>query len=158
MASVFIFNGEDVTGGQIDFNGGKFNPTLMTSAERGLMGIIELIEIRPTLGANQSYGGFTDDLVAKTRTYSVITITPEPITEVPLWKLKCILTTRGMIDGINAAIASLSEPNKTFATIAWEYANTIVRTSSVVVLIQAALSLTDADVDGIFNDANALTI
>lgn len=85
--------------------------------------------------------------------------TTEPISrEVANWKLKAILDSMGLLPNISAAINSLQEPNKTFASYAWEYSQTVDQYSPTVKLIQAACNLTDEQVNTIFNQAEAINI
>lgn len=86
-------------------------------------------------------------------------LTPEVLTrEVANWKLKAVLDTIGLLPSISAAINSLSEPNKTFASYAWEYSQTVDQYSPTVKLIQAACNLTDEQVNTIFNQAESINI
>ena len=78
---------------------------------------------------------------------------PEPVNvpqEITMWQLRAAVTLAGLKEGVETTIASLPEPNRTVAKIAWEYANNILRNSPTVLAIQAALQLTDEQVDGLF--------
>jgi hypothetical protein len=88
-------------------------------------------------------------------------IEPEPVIEdyeVALWRIKSVLKLMGMDAQINAAIQGMPEPNRTVASIAWEYAYTIARRSATVAFVQQVLSLSDEQVDGIFEQARGLEI
>ena len=121
------------------------------------IGITSLTEIYPKISDNQYYdGSYNDDMINKTRTYNFVDSTPRPITidTISLWKLRSILSARNLIDSINNIIKSLDEPYKTYASNGFEYALTIDRNSSMILMIQQALKMSDSDVDDIFIAAN----
>lgn len=78
--------------------------------------------------------------------------------EVPLWKLRFILSQMGLEQSIVDAIEKLSEPQKTAATYIWNYGNSIDRYSSTVQFIQHILSLTENQVNSIYKQANNLIL
>ena len=57
---------------------------------------------------------------------------------------------------VNDAIAAMDEPNKTAVTIEWEYGSSVERASSWVSAMAAALSMTDAEMDDLFERAATL--
>lgn len=77
---------------------------------------------------------------------------------VALWKLRFVLSQMSLEDSITTAIDSLPEPQRTAATYIWNYGNDIDRFSSTVQFIQTALGLTEAQVNNIYTQANALTL
>lgn len=60
--------------------------------------------------------------------------------------------------GIFAAVNSAINQAGGEALEAWEYSNTVSRNSALVLAMAAALNLTDAQVDGLFRTAHAITL
>jgi hypothetical protein len=130
---------------------------LAPESELENIGIVKLTEIYPTISETQYYDGtYIDDMIKKTRTYNFVNIISQPIVidTISLWKLRSILSTRNLIDTINNIIKSLDEPYKTYASNGFEYALTIDRNSSMILMIQKALNMSDSEVDDIFIAAN----
>lgn len=83
-------------------------------------------------------------------------ILPPPVSvpyEVPTWRLRAVLALDGKETDVQNAIDTLPEPNKTIAQRAWDYGSNTERTSQTVAFIKGVLSLTDAEVDQYFIDA-----
>jgi hypothetical protein len=87
-----------------------------------------------------------------------ITDTSEVPAEVALWKLRFVLAQMSLEQSVLDAINRLDEPFKTAATYIWNYGNAIDRDSNTVAFVQTVLGLTDAQVDNIYIQANALTL
>ncbi len=66
------------------------------------------------------------------------------------------LLAAGLLDSVDAAIATLPEPDKSAATIAWEYGATVERLSTFVVGMGPLLGLSDLEVDALFEGAKDL--
>lgn len=79
-------------------------------------------------------------------------------TEVPLWKLRFILSQMGLEESIIEIMNELPEPQKTAAIYIWNYGNSIDRQSSTVHFIQTALGLTNTQVNNIYIQANSLIL
>lgn len=62
----------------------------------------------------------------------------------------------GMLTSVDAALASLPEPQKTSAQIEWEYATSVERNSPLVESLGSALGLTSTQIDGLFIQASKL--
>ena len=62
----------------------------------------------------------------------------------------------GKLAGVTAAINALPSPQKEAAQIEWEYSQTVERQRGFVLLLGAALGLTDAQLDGLFVTAAGL--
>ena len=62
----------------------------------------------------------------------------------------------GLLDSVDTALASLPEPDKSAATIAWEYGATVERLSTFVVGMGPLLGLSDLEVDALFEGAKDL--
>lgn len=73
--------------------------------------------------------------------------------EVMMWKLKAVLNSMGLLAQVEAALNSLPEPTKTNALLAWEYSPTVSSSSATTKFTQGVLSLTDEQVEQIFNNA-----
>jgi len=78
--------------------------------------------------------------------------------EVQLWRIRTILKVLGMEQVIEIALNSLEEPQKTGALYIWNYGTTVERASQTVQLLQSVLGLTDAQVDDIFIQAQAIQL
>lgn len=76
--------------------------------------------------------------------------------EVPTWRLRAVLAIDGKETDVQNAINTLPEPNKTIAQRAWDFGSNTERTSQTVAFIKGVLSLTDAEVDQYFIDAENL--
>jgi len=76
--------------------------------------------------------------------------------EVPTWRLRAVLALDGKETDVQNAINTLPDPNKTIAQRAWDFGSNTERTSQTVVFIKGVLSLTDAEVDQYFIDAENL--
>jgi hypothetical protein len=62
----------------------------------------------------------------------------------------------GKLTSVTAAINTLPSPQKEAAQIEWEYSQTVERNRSFVLLLSAALGLTDAQLDALFVTAAGL--
>lgn len=75
-------------------------------------------------------------------------------TQVEPWKLRAALGRRGLVEQIDAFIASRPEPQRILLLAAWEYvANPIPRRSHFVTAVTSGLGLAEATVDAIFTEA-----
>jgi hypothetical protein len=82
---------------------------------------------------------------------------PEPVAvpqEVPTWALREVCMTRGHTAAIEAALANLSEPQRTIAGNRWNHKPTISRGSSLIVAMQAILGWSSDYVDELFVEAD----
>lgn len=68
-------------------------------------------------------------------------------------QMRAVLLGAGLLDGINGFIAGSGDPA---AAVAWEYGNVIHRISPLVQAAQAALELTDEQVDQLFIAASTI--
>ena len=76
---------------------------------------------------------------------------PESVpSEVTMRQARLALLAAGKLSGVDAAIASMPEPDKTAASIEWEYSNALQRSSPFVSQLGAALGLDDAGIDALF--------
>lgn len=62
----------------------------------------------------------------------------------------------GMLASVDAAIDSMSEPQRTAAKIEWDYSSEVLRDSPLVVQLSAALGLTEQQMDDLFAFAKTL--
>jgi hypothetical protein len=62
----------------------------------------------------------------------------------------------GKLASVTAAINTLPSPQKEAAQIEWEYSQTVERNRGFVLLLSAALGLTDAQLDALFVTAAGL--
>lgn len=94
-----------------------------------------------------------------TQTYTGRDYTPEekrPRMIVTMRQARLALLQQGLLANVEAAIASMSEPDKSAVTIEWEYASTVERLSSWVIAMTTALGLTDEQMDDLFVLAETL--
>jgi len=78
--------------------------------------------------------------------------------EIPNWRAKVILAGMGLLPAVESAIASLPEPDKTVATLAWAGDAKLARRGKTVLGLSAALGLTSDQIDQLFIAAEALEI
>lgn len=71
-------------------------------------------------------------------------------------QMRAALAVAGLLAGIELFFNSLPEPDRTVARIGWDYGNEIYRVSPLVQAAQAALSLSDEQVDELFRTAAAI--
>ena len=87
---------------------------------------------------------------------------PDPIAEpspreVPNWRVRAAVEMLGYKPQVDAFIAQLPLQQRIVAINAWEYGNTTNRYSPITLGIQQGLSLTDAQVDAIFDLAESFS-
>lgn len=81
---------------------------------------------------------------------------PDPIPQqVPMWAVRVVLTNHSLFDAAQAAITA--SDNVALKAI-WEYGNFADRGSAAIASLAAALNLTDEQVDGMFVEANSITV
>lgn len=81
---------------------------------------------------------------------------PEPVAvpqEVPTWALREVCMIRGHTAAIEAALANLSEPQRTIASNRWNHKPSISRASSLIAAMQEILDWEDDYVDKLFAEA-----
>ena len=86
-------------------------------------------------------------------------LVPAPVTAtgiVTMRQARLALLQVGKYADVSTAIASMPEPQKTAATIEWEYASTVERSSAFVASMATALGLTEAEMDSLFTLAASL--
>jgi hypothetical protein len=74
-------------------------------------------------------------------------------TKVPMASAKVIIARKNLMSAVNAAIDSLEEPQKTEMRIVFENATVVERGSPFMAAMQAALGLTDEQLDQMFIEA-----
>jgi hypothetical protein len=62
----------------------------------------------------------------------------------------------GLLDGVEAAIDALPEPDRSAARIEFEYASIVVRTDPWVSALAAMMGLTDQEIDSLWAWASSL--
>jgi hypothetical protein len=76
--------------------------------------------------------------------------------EVTMRQARLALAAAGKLAAVDAAIASLSEPQKSAAQIEWEYSAAVRRTQPLVLALAPAIGLSDEQLDALFIQAAAL--
>lgn len=116
--------------------------------------VVESLEFMPNLISAEN-GGQVGDLWN-----GEMFTTPPPIIPVPaavsMRQARLALLAGGLLAGVDAAIASLPEPQKSQAAIAWEYSQEVRRQDGFVSMLGAALGLTEDQIDQLFVEASAL--
>lgn len=80
---------------------------------------------------------------------------PAPVPDfVSMAKARIVLDAAGLLPGVEAAVAGATNAVK----FAWEYSTEIHRHSPTMLALAAALGLTDAQVDDLFRQADAVVI
>lgn len=109
-----------------------------------------------TLGAIDATGAAIGDLWDG-ETFTTLPAPPTPIpAEVTMRQARLALHAAGLLEGVDAAIASLPEPDKTTAKIEWEYAQTVGRNSGLVPSLAAILGMAEEQIDQLFISAASL--
>ena len=80
---------------------------------------------------------------------------PVPVV-VTMRQARLALLGAGKLAGVEAAIASMPEPQRTAAQIEWEYSNVLQRSNHFVSQLGAALGLDAAEIDALFVEAAKL--
>lgn len=75
--------------------------------------------------------------------------------QVPMWAVRTVLQNDGLFDQAQALI---NETSDNALKNVWEYGNFADRNSRAINVLAIELSLTDAQVDQMFTDANNLTV
>ena len=76
--------------------------------------------------------------------------------QVTMRQARLALLGAGLLSQVDAAIASLPEPDKSAAQIDWEYAAVVQRSSGLVPAMGAALGMTEVQIDTLFVEAAKL--
>lgn len=83
----------------------------------------------------------------------VVVAVPEVVT---MRQARLALLGAGLLAQVDAAIASMPEPQRTAASIEWEYSNALQRSNPFVAQLGAALGIDDAAIDALFVAASKL--
>ena len=78
--------------------------------------------------------------------------------EIANWRAKTVLASMGKLDSVASFLASLPEPERTAATLAWNGDAKVMRKSPMVAVLADFLRLSEADLDALFIAAAALEI
>lgn len=81
---------------------------------------------------------------------------PAPVTTITMRQCRLQLLTINKLADVDAAIASLPEPEKSAAQIEWEYTATVERDSPLISQLGPALGLDDEQLDALFSEAAGL--
>jgi len=128
------------------------NETTLSEDER-----VYLLNILLSLGIDN----YAKNELAAPLVTDVINGVPVRVTR---WQLRAQLAIQNLENSVTTAINSLPSSTqaetefKIKAQYAWDYSNNIERNSPTVAMIQAVLSLTDAEVDNVFINANNIDI
>lgn len=78
--------------------------------------------------------------------------------ELPNWRLKAVLSSRGLLDSANAAFDALPAAQRDIAKLAWHGDAKCARRSQSVLFIAGALGLDSDAIDKLFREAERLEI
>jgi hypothetical protein len=70
--------------------------------------------------------------------------------EITMRQARLALLGAGKLSSVDAAIAAMPEPQKSEASIEWNYSNTVQRNNGFVSALGPALGLTESQVDALF--------
>lgn len=84
---------------------------------------------------------------AFTKPPSPAPVIPQSVT---MRQARLALHAAGLLSGVDAAIAAMTEPDKTAAQITWEFAATVDRGFGMVPQLAAALGMTETQIDDLF--------
>lgn len=76
--------------------------------------------------------------------------------EVTMRQARLALAEAGLLPAVDAAIAGMTEPQRTAALIEWEYSGTVQRDKPLVLALASSLGLTEAQLDELFSRAATL--
>ena len=82
-------------------------------------------------------------------------VIPVP-TQVAMWALREAVMFAGEMAAITNALDSLPQPDKSIAWNRWEYKETIVRSSPIILQLQSMLGWDDSFVDQLYKHANSI--
>lgn len=85
--------------------------------------------------------------------YYPVKITPDRVT---MRQARLALAANALLQNVEGAIAGMVEPDKTNATIEWEYSQYVDRNKEFVTTLGLALGLSDVQLDDLFIQASAL--
>lgn len=83
---------------------------------------------------------------------------PRPPDELPLWCVKAVVTLMGLRSAVDAAIAAMSDPDRTVVESAWTDGNVLARSSATVNSLGAGLGLTDEQLDDMWQQAASFQV
>lgn len=75
---------------------------------------------------------------------------PEVPQSVTMRQARLALFGAGLLSSVDAAIAGMPEPDKSVASITWEFAQTVDRQFGMVPQLAAALGMTETQIDDLF--------
>ena len=75
---------------------------------------------------------------------------------VTMRQARLALLSQKLLSNVDAVIASFPSPQKEAAQIEWEFASTVERNSDLVAMLSQSLSLTDEQMDALFQAASEL--
>jgi hypothetical protein len=101
-------------------------------------------------------GDYSTDLYIDGDIVSIVPIGNPAPNRVTMRQARLALLGAGLLDDVNASIASLPSPQKEAAQIEWEYSQEVHRDRPFVALLTAAMGLTEQQVDDLFIAAAAL--
>jgi hypothetical protein len=120
--------------------------------------IIPIIVLeQPEFNSETEYVTYDQKVVYLDRVEQTWKIEQNPIpSEVPLWAFRSILTIMGIAPQVDALINSLPEPQKTVASVQWQYGNFIERNHPLIDSLGTNLGLTKEQIDNVFVEASKL--
>jgi hypothetical protein len=133
--------------------------SLWTEAERKAIGLYPIIESAIPEGKISTGSTLTFDADADTvtRVHTLADAPPPPIPSViSMRQARLVLLSQGLLAQVDATIDAMDEPARSAARIEWEYAVELRRSHPLVTAMQAAMNLTDEQVDAMFTAGAAI--
>jgi len=140
-------------------------PPMITPAvasQYNLHDVVEPVPPTPLFSQKVSKGPIEVVDGNPTQTYVVESLSTEELAakrsalDVSMRQARLALFSEGLLDSVEAAIASLDEPDKTLVSIEWNHSAVVNRGSPWMSTMAAALGLTDDQLDTLFLAASQL--
>ena len=110
--------------------------------------VVDSLDAFPNL-VYASMGGQIGDRIVSGVIQTKPVIVPVPA-EITMRQARLALLGARKLAAVDAAIATMPEPNKSAAKIEWEYSNSVLRHNGFVSALGPMLGLTDAQIDALF--------
>ena len=110
--------------------------------------VVDSLDTFPDL-IDAKVGGAIGDRIVNGVVEPKPVIVPVPV-EITMRQARLALLGAGKLAAVDAAIATMPEPNKTAAKIEWEYSNSVLRHNGFVSALGPMLGLTEAQIDALF--------
>lgn len=108
-------------------------------------------EYREALAIGESFG---KKIVGDENGFPVLIDPIPPVSNIPtsvtMRQARLALLNNGLLSQVETAINLLPEPQKTQARIEWDYSSVVLRNQPIVLLLAAAIGISEAQMDELF--------